>query len=235
MRLIANLRRIVSRISNGESHNQQISFQVRSDLDGLDAKVSELKIRMDALEGIPDQVQAIEVRLKDSFLAKLHFGVNPFSIMVVLLTISILASIVAVGVKWDFIRLMDLMAYLFPIGAGVFAGLGFYIRKPGLGSVESESIITEANCFKTSVLFLFLGVVSYLLSKGLIQDVLLSAFGFLGSGVSLFSVIINSGRMKEGPTVVDRAFKPIVRFIFIINLLASIGWGAILVTRFDWS
>ncbi|UQY86238.1 hypothetical protein LQE85_12090 [Stenotrophomonas rhizophila] len=235
MRLIASLRRIVSRISNGESHNQQISSQVRNDLDGLDSRISELKIRMDALEGIPDKVQAIEARLKDSFLAKLHFGANPFSVMVVLLFISILASIIAVGVKWDFIRLMDLMAYLFPILAGFFAGLGLYLREPDLGSVESRPIITEASCFKVSVLFLFLGIISYFLSKDLFHDVVLSAFGLLGSAVSLFSVIINSGRMNEGPTSADKAFKPIVRLIFTLNLLASIGWALILITRFDWT
>ncbi|QHG86793.1 hypothetical protein EBN15_07050 [Xanthomonas cucurbitae] len=155
--------------------------------------------------------------------------------MVVLLVISILASIIAVGVKWDLIRLMDLMAYLFPILAGVFAGLGFYIRKPDLDSAESGPVITEVNCFKVSVLFLFLGIISYLLSKGLIQDVVLSAFGLLGSGVSLFSVIINSGRMNKAPTVADKVFKPIVRLIFILNLLASIGWALILITRFDWT
>ncbi|MFI8573856.1 hypothetical protein ACIGEO_20430 [Stenotrophomonas bentonitica] len=235
MRFIKSIVALITGGAMGSDKSNKMPVLASEDVEELKSKMAKLQSRVDALEVLPTQVDVIEGRLKKSFLPQLHFGFNLFSIMVVILLIAILASIVAVGMKWDFLRLMDLMAYLFPIGAGIFAGLGFYIRKPDLGSDEGKTLITEVNCFKTSVLFLFLGVISYLLSKAIAYDFVLSAFGFFGTGISLFSVHINSENMNRGPTRIDRRFRPIVLSIFAVNILASVTWGIILLSRFNWN
>ncbi|WP_236611509.1 hypothetical protein, partial [Xanthomonas fragariae] len=64
--------------------------------------------------------------------------------------------------------------------------------RPSLDKEGGGNFINEVNCFQTSAAFLSFGVIAYLLSKGVAYDAFLTSFGFIGSGISLFSVLINS-------------------------------------------
>lgn len=117
----------------GGSRVRRQQFPVVSDdVLKLRADISHLNERIKDLERVGTKVEVIENRLSKSFLAQLSFGFNLFSVLLVAVVIASLSAIVVVGMKRDFLAIMDLLAYLFPVWAGIFAGLGFYTRKPGL-------------------------------------------------------------------------------------------------------
>ncbi|WP_206598903.1 hypothetical protein, partial [Xanthomonas translucens] len=131
--------------------------------------------------------------------------------------------------KSDAKEMSDYLAYVCPIIAGLLAGLGLYVQKPRFGEVVKRKILTESLFYKASVLFLFLGLTSYFAVKGISYSVIPHIFGFAGTLIAIYSVIKNNKNLDGTPSAVDKAFKPVVRAILALNILASLTWAAMII------
>lgn len=120
--------------------------------------------------------------------------------------------------------LLDYCAYAFPILAGIVAGVGVYLERIGFLEGADKKSKVDTMCYQTSVLTLFMGLVSYLSLKVGPLGVIWISFGFAGSILCSALVIVNNARLRKGASDIDQKFTPIARALLVISFAVSGMW-----------
>ncbi|UXA69969.1 hypothetical protein M0D46_02375 [Xanthomonas prunicola] len=193
--------------------------------------ISKFEKRLSILEKNDDKISTIENKINSEAEPKLTVGSNLLTlVLIVLVTAIIVGGLVIINSR-DLIKLANYLAYVFPIFAGMSAGIGLYVRRPKLGEIDSAGNSPEALYFQLSIWFLLSGLCAFFVSTKMQGDIFLNIFGFAGTVISFFSFIKNKENLRDGGTKGDRRFRPLAKLILAFNVIASIGWAAMLIFR----
>ncbi|WP_146096095.1 hypothetical protein [Xanthomonas arboricola] len=193
--------------------------------------ISKLEKRISALEKNDDKISKIENKINSEAEPKLTIGSNLLTLVIIALVTAIIVGGLVIANSRDLIKLANYLAYVFPLFAGMSAGIGLYARKPKLGETDPAGNYSEALYFQLSIWFLLSGLCAFFVSTKMQGDIFLNLFGFTGTVISFFSFIKNKENLREGGTKGDRRFRPLAKLIFAFNIIASIGWAAMLIFR----
>jgi len=193
--------------------------------------ISKFEKRLSALEKNDDKISTIENKINSEAEPKLAIGSNLLTLVLIVLVTAIIVGTLVIISSRDLIKLANYLAYVFPIFAGMSAGIGLYVRRPKLGEKDSARNSPEALYFQLSIWFLLSGLCAFFVSTKMQGDIFLNIFGFAGTVISFFSFIKNKENLRDGGTKGDRRFRPLAKLILAFNGIASIGWAAMLIFR----
>ncbi|MBO9748769.1 hypothetical protein J7431_16335 [Xanthomonas phaseoli pv. dieffenbachiae] len=212
------------------------SFHQAAQIESLESELALIRNKLHEIERLTkDHAEEIKkISPIEDYLVKLsspaiRFDLNIFSTIIYFTAVICIIGGCLTLKKPDAKEINDYLAYVCPIIAGLLAGLGLYVQKPRFGEGNKRRILTESLFYKASVLFLFLGLTSYFAVKGIDYAVIPHIFGFAGTLIAIYSVIKNNKNLDEAPSVVDKAFKPIIRAILALNIVASLTWAAMII------